>query len=524
LIVKLTNTMAKINRGVVAAGHQKTAEAGRKILNLGGNAFDAAVGAMLASFVAEPMLTSIGGGGFLLAHTKNRENILFDFFTQTPKCKKTLTDIDFYPTDVNFGGAVQTFHIGLGSMAVPGNIRGAFEVHQKLGKLPLDVVAQPAIDYAENGLEVNDFQAYCLQILQPIIFAAAEARKIYAPNGHLKKSGETLVMQDLAASLRDFVAKKGEYFYGGDIADTIVRDCRQHGGYLTREDLQNYQVILRKPLAVNYRDYTIITNPHPSSGGMLIAFSLGLLSSVDFAKIKFGDRYHLQMLAEVMHLTNQAREKEYLQLVNQGQINNEILQKYQQKYQQKLNHVVNKWGSTTHISIMDCEGNAASVTTSNGEGSGYMIPGTGIMINNMLGEADLNPHGFHQWQENHRISSMMSPTIILKNGQPEIVLGSGGSNRIRTAILQVISNLIDWQMPIVDAIESPRCHWENEQFDIEPGFNLDELANWQLPHQTKSRLWQDKNMFFGGVHGVIKTGEGMMAGAGDSRRNGVSLM
>ncbi|CDN10225.1 Gamma-glutamyltranspeptidase [Richelia intracellularis] len=122
------------------------------------------------------------------------------------------------------------------------------------------------------------------------------------------------------------------------------------------------------------------------------------------------------------------------------------------------------------------EGNAASVTTSNGEGSGYTIPGTGIMVNNMLGEADLNPQGFHQWQENQRISSMMSPTIMLKDNQPEIVLGSGGSNRIRTAILQVISNLIDWQMPLLDAIESPRCHWENYQLDIEPQFSLDELT------------------------------------------------
>ncbi|MDJ0799988.1 MAG: gamma-glutamyltransferase [Calothrix sp. MO_167.B12] len=513
--------MVQKTRGVVSAGHEKTAEAGIEIFKMGGNAFDAAVAAILAAFVAEPMLTSIAGGGFLLAHTKNQQNILFDFFTQTPQSKKPVDEIDFYPTNVNFGDAVQTFHIGLGSMAVPGNIRGVFEVHQKLGRLPLNVVAEPAIHYAENGLEINDFQAYCLRILQPIIFASAEARKIYAPEGQLKKSGETLILKDLGATLRGLVTKGVEYLHTGDIAAQIIRDCRENGGYITREDLDNYRVITRKPLTINYRDYTIITNPPPSAGGILIAFSLGLLSRINFADIKFGDRYHLQMLAEVMHLTNQAREKAYDSQVSPEEfLTNQNLK----IYQQKLHNVINKWGSTTHISVMDCEGNAASVTTSNGEGSGYMIPGTGIMINNMLGEADLNPFGFHQWQQNQRISSMMAPTILLKNGRPEIVLGSGGSNRIRTAILQVISNLIDWQMPIMDAVASPRCHWENDQFDIEPDFALDDLANLRLPHNTKSQLWQEKNMFFGGVHGVRKRENGTMSGAGDRRRNGVAII
>ena len=343
-------------------------------------------------------------------------------------------------------------------------------------------------------MEINNFQAYCLQILRPIIFAAAEARKIYAPDGELKKSGEMLFMRDLARTLRDLVQQGAEYFYDGDIAEQIIKDCQTNGGYLTREDLQTYQVIKRKPLKINYRDRTILTNPPPSSGGILIAF-------VDFTKIQFGDRYHLQILAEMMHLTNKARVNEYLHLANHGDVTDLNLIQYQRQFHK----IVNKWGSTTHISVIDSEGNAASITASNGEGSGYVIPGTGIMVNNMLGEADLNPRGFHQWQENQHISSMMSPTIILKENQPEIVLGSGTSNRIRTAILQVISNLIDWQMPLIDAIESPRCHWENYQFDIEPQFNVDELTALDLPDNTETRLWQDKNMFFGGVHGVRKT-------------------
>ncbi|MBO0348966.1 gamma-glutamyltransferase, partial [Phormidium pseudopriestleyi FRX01] len=183
----------------------------------------------------------------------------------------------------------------------------------------------------------------------------------------------------------------------------------------------------------------------------------------------------------------------------------------------------NRLGSTTHISIMDREGNAASVTTSNGEGSSYIIPGTGIMVNNMLGEADLNPNGFHQWPENQRLSSMMAPTMVLKENRPEIVLGSGGSNRIRTAILQVICNVIDFNLDLATAIESPRVHWENGVFHLEPGFDTKELESLSnlMPKQTQDVIkWVEKNMFFGGVNGVRMRGDGEIEAAGDPRRNG----
>ena len=141
-------------------------------------------------------------------------------------------------------------------------------------------------------------------------------------------------------------------------------------------------------------------------------------------------------------------------------------------------------------------------------------------MNNMLGEADLNPSGFHQWPCDRRISSMMAPTLVLQNDKPEIVLGSGGSNRIRTAILQVISNLIDFNFPIETAINNPRIHWENGLFSIEPPYREDTLQNLDLPAGTSLRCWREKNMFFGGVHGVRKTADGTLEGAGDPRRGG----
>ncbi|MGK7928645.1 MAG: gamma-glutamyltransferase, partial [Spirulina sp.] len=509
-------------RGIIAAGHPQTAEAGREMFLAGGNAFDAAIAAILASFVVEPTLTSAGGGGFLLAHTQTGDNILFDFFTQTPRRKRPLEEVDFYEVDVNFGDAVQAFHIGLGSIAVPGCVAGIFAVHQQLGRLPLHIVAEPAIAYAKNGIEISPFQGFCIsELLIPILLALPESRKIYAPQGRLLRAGEVLSSPDLADTLTALVEEGDDLFYRGEIARKLVRDSREQGGYLTLEDLQDYRVICREPLAIDYRGHKMLTNPPPSSGGALIAFALELLETVNFQEIEFGSDRHLQILSRVMCLTNEARKDGYDARIYQDNIADEFLSKsHVSQYRHKFQGILNKWGSTTHVSVMDEEGNAATATTSNGEGSSYVIPGTGVMMNNMLGEADLNPLGFHQWPCDRRISSMMSPTLVLQNNKPEIVLGSGGSNRIRTAILQVISNLIDFNFPIERAIHNPRIHWENGQFSSEPPCREDMLKNLDLPTGTNIQCWREKNMFFGGVHGVRKTAEGTMEGAGDPRRGG----
>ena len=500
--------MLKPTGGTIAAGNQKTAAAGIEMLQLGGNAFDAAVAAVLASFVTESTLTSAAGGGFLLAHTQANKNILFDFFSQTPRAKKLQSKLDFYPVDINFGDAIQEFHIGLGAIAVPGNIGGIFHVHQRLGRLPFKVVAEPAIHYGNNGVKLEDFQHYSASILKPIIFADPEMKSVYAPRGEMLKIGETFFMKDFANTLAYLVEAGVQEFYQGEIAHQLVKDCQEFGGYLSLEDLKSYQVIEREPLIINYRNNLLLTNPSPSSGGTLIAFALELLAKIDLNNVEFGSPNHLQILIEVMRLTNTARNREN---VEQSFLNDEHIN----QYQQQLIKSVNKWGSTTHISVIDAEGNAASTTTSHGEGCGYVIPGTGIMMNNMLGEEDLNPYGFHQWPENVRISSMMSPTIVLKNNQPEIALGSGGSNRIRTAILQVISNIIDFKMPVELAVNSSRIHWENNVLNIEPGLNP-KVANLENDHLI---LWNQQNMFFGGVHTAMEL-EGIITGAGDRRRNG----
>ena len=509
-------------KGAIAAGHPLTVEAGLEMFRLGGNAFDAAIAAMMASWVTEPALTSPGGGGFCLAHTGSRGNILFDFFTQTPRQKLMPAESDFFPIVVDFGGVKQEFHVGMGSIAVPGSLEGAFHIHHRLGKLPLQAIAEPAIDYARNGVVVSKFQQYVLSLLEPILTASLDMRQVYAPKGHLLEVGESWRMVDLANSLEFLVEEGPATIREGDFAHQIVRDCQEGGGHLTLEDLAQYRTLERQPLTIDYRGHTLLSNPPPSFGGTLIAFCLKLLEGSNLGQsFEFGSLQHISLLARSMHQTHLARGD----CLNGSIYNDGIASRFLSPeaiatYRAGLAVSPSKLGSTTHISTVDREGNAASITASNGEGSGYAIPGTGIMLNNMLGEDDLNPDGFHRWPTNQRMSSMMAPTMVLKRGKPEIVLGSGGSKRIRTAIAQVISNLLDFDMPVAQAVGSPRIHWDDSKLNLEPGFEDLDLSDLGEVLGDSIVPWSEQNMYFGGVHTVARREDGSFVGEGDRRRDG----
>ncbi|NJK99175.1 MAG: gamma-glutamyltransferase [Spirulinaceae cyanobacterium SM2_1_0] len=509
-------------RGIVAAGDRRTAAAGQQILEAGGNAFDAAVAAVLMACVVEPTLTSLGGGGFLLARTASGRNQLFDFFTQTPQQPRSAADLEFYPVAVDFGDTEQWFHVGRGTIAVPGNVAGLWQVHAQLGRVPLAVVAQPAIASAKRGEPLSEFQEFCFQqLLQPILLATPESRRLFAPQGQLPTADEVLALPELAATLEWLVQAGAREFYEGAIAQQLAADCQAGGGHLTLADLRDYRVQVRAPLMTTYRGRQLLTNPPPSSGGALIAFALELLTELELEALAFGSAPQRQALAQVMALTNAARAAGYDQQLYQPNCASQFLAATRlQPYRQQLRGSVNQWGSTTHISVLDAEGNAASVTTSNGEGSGYVIPGTGVMVNNMLGEADLNPLGFHRWPRQQRLSSMMSPTLILRDGQVEFVLGSGGSNRIRTAILQVVANLLVYEQSLQAAVAQPRVHWEAGVLNIEPPYAAGLAADLVLPAETELLLWQQQSMFFGGVHAVGRDRAGAFHGAGDPRRGG----
>ncbi|MGB5763221.1 MAG: gamma-glutamyltransferase, partial [Sedimenticolaceae bacterium] len=261
-------------------------------------------------------------------------------------------------------------------------------------------------------------------------------------------------------------------------------------------------------------------NPPPSTGGILIAFALELLRNTDPTALGFGTSEYLSRLAKVMELTNRARVESRLHELHVDTAANDLLHPALiTAYRAEVLGRPMAPRGTTHISIIDEAGNAASLSLSNGEGSGYVIPGTGIMLNNVLGEEDINPHGFHKWPRDVRMSSMMTPTLVMDKDGGLTVLGSGGSNRIRTAILQVLLNRLVFAMPLEEAVNAPRLHVEDDKASIEAGYDegaVDVLA----PTFPTVDRWQQSNMFFGGVHAVHRDGRGGFDGAGDTRRGG----
>lgn len=500
------------------------------MLRAGGNAFDAAVAAAFMTFVAEPSLTTICGGGFMLTHEgSSRRSRLFDFFAEMPgrgRRRIRSAELDFRVVHLDFGGTTQEFHIGRGAAAVPGNVHGLLTVHRRLGRLPLATVLAPAIAAAQAGVTITPIQAFVLSVVKGTVMATASTRRLYAPRGHLLRVGERFRNPHLATVLEQLAREGSDLFYRGDIAQAMAREIGDRGGLIGVRDLAAYRTIVRHPLCIAYRGLPLLTNPSPSVGGPLIAFALQLLATVSFGRaITPTDPRFLTALIETMWLTNHAR-------MHHRRLTPPVLARYRQWLHRRLQgggiipsvddvtppdlHL----GNTTHISVIDEFHNAAAVTTSHGEGNGIAIPHTGIVLNNLLGEEDINPHGFHAWQPGTRLPSMMAPTMIMRRGRPWLVLGSAGSNRLRTAIVQTIAKLIDARAPLSVAVNGPRLHWERGQLDVEPGFGRS--IRRLFDHVAARRVyWPRKNLFFGGLHLVASGNVAEFSGAGDVRRGGV---
>ena len=498
--------------GVVSAGDEATANAAVEILKAGGNAFDAACSAMLSAPLGEPMLTSMGGGGFMMVHTKDSKPKLYDFFVDvTPKRVK---EPDFFPIYVDFGTTIQEFHIGASSIAIPGMIAGVEKINRDLGTMALSEIVKPAIKQAKEGVVLSDLQASFVKLLEPILLSTNGAKELYAPNGKLIDSTKKIKNLDYATFLDSFAKEGAELFYKGEVAKEIDKISKEHGGDIRYEDLQDYRVKIREPLKFNYNNREIYTNPPPSAGGILIAFILQTINDTNAKNPQ--ELEYIKELVESMvvatdfrktHIDPRLHDKELLKILQENKLLKE--------YQISKNSRINLWGNTTHISVIDSFGNAASVTSTNGEGSGIVIPNSGIMLNNMLGEEDLNPHGFFKWDSGIRLPSMMAPTVVTKDNLIELALGSAGSNRIRSAIVEVIENFTHFNMPIQDAIDAPRVHFEKGELFFEAGYPKSVIeASKKL---YKVTAFKEKSMFFGGVNAVT----GNFMGGADKRRGSV---
>lgn len=500
-------------KGAVAAGHHITAGAAAHMLQLGGNAFDATLAALFASCVCEPVLSSLGGGGFLMAHQATKaKTTLFDFFVQTPQKKLHPQNIEFKPIHVDFGTTHQQFQIGMGASATPGFVSGCYKAHSALCTLPMATLLQPAIDAARDGVVMDEFQSRLFKVVEPILLNTKKSRALFSPNDKLLAPGELLRNPQLSDTLITLAQEGSDFFYEGLVADTIVDFAQNSGGQLTGKDFSSYETIQREPLVQPFgHQGQVFLNPSPSAGGCLIGFGLALVQRLE-AEGVIVDGVSVGNILQEIDCSRQAFfEEPDLMLVDH---------KIARSVKKLQTRTITSKG-TTHISVIDAQGNAASATVSNGEGNGHMVGEFGFMLNNMLGEEDLNPKGFHQWPCDTRLSSMMAPTLVDHGGGALSVLGSGGANRIRSAMLQVLLHLKAGK-GAKEAVSAARMHYENNAFDMESWMDQATLKTLLTAHPD-ARLWDEPNMFFGGVHMVQKTSDGHFSGAGDERRNGCFL-
>ncbi len=464
---------------------------------------DAAVGAVLASFACEPLLTGLGAGGYMLIVAPDRAPVLLDFFVEAPgRGADAAGRAELVPISVSFGDAVQIFNIGAASVGTYGVPAGLTEAAARFGRVPLSDLVEGPARLAREGVELTAEQGYVVEILGGIVTSTPEAAALFAPEGRLLRAGDVLCQPELADALQRLGSEGAEPFYTGDVAAAIVDWVSERGGLLTADDLAAFQVIDREPVQVYYRGREVVTNPPPSAGGILIAHALGILESEPGPP-------DAERLVATMERTQAARTPQFLE----GLDDPGFVARF-------LGGGGPRLGNTTHIAVLDADGWACSVTCSNGSCSGLIVPGTGVHLNNMLGEQDLNPLGFHSHPPGRRMPSMMAPTVVLREGAPELVLGSAGSNRIRSAILQTIIRVVDEGLRAPEAVQAPRLHYEDGIVYAEPG--IDAAALERAGHPIGR--FRERNLFFGGVQAVERDAAGDFWGGGDPRRGGDAIV
>jgi gamma-glutamyltranspeptidase/glutathione hydrolase len=488
---------AGAGKGVVAAGHPLTARAGACVLREGGNAVDAALAAMLTSFVAEPLLTGLGAGGHMIV-VSEKETALLDFFVEAPRRASDGSAAELEAVDVSFGDAVQVFYIGPASCGIYGIPAGVCTASARWGTMPLGELAAPAASLAREGVALNAQQAYIAKILAELLCSTRECASLWSPGGRVLREGDVMRDPDLANAIERLAAEGAAPFYTGDIAEAVCNLLARLGGSIDAGQLAAYEAIEREPLQVGFRDREVLTNPPPAAGGALLAYALTLLDREGRGPAS------TPQLIEAMEAAQAERTPAFMEgLGEEG-----FLERFR----------ASRLGSTTHISVVDGEGMACGVTSTNGEGSGVLVPGTGIHLNNVMGEEDLNPQGFHRHPAGRRMPSMMAPTVVRRDGEVELVLGSAGSNRIRSALLQTILGVVDRGLPVAEAVRAPRAHFEDGVIYHEPGIDMR-----GVPRDGRELVrFHELNLFFGGVQAVQRHG-GLITGAGDPRRGGVAV-
>ena len=525
--------------GMVVSQRMLASEVGAEILRKGGNAVDAAVATGLALAVVLPRAGNIGGGGFMVIHLEDQNKTLtIDYREKAPAAAHR----DLF-LDEKGDYDKKKAQFSLLSAGVPGSVAGFYHALINYGTLNWEEVLQPSIRLAEEGFLVpHDLENILAskRYRERLSSDSAASRVFFKEDGSLYRAGELLVQNDLASTLR-LISKEGpDAFYRGDIAKLIVREMKKNGGLITLEDLDNYKIVEREPLTGNYKNFKIVSMPPSSSGGTHLIQMLNMLEEFPIKEMGFGSAESIHILAEVMKRAYADRSK-YLGDSDFYAVPSSLTSK---DYAKSLNLSISgdkitpssqvspgdpypyESPDTTHFSVMDTYGNAVSntYTLNFSYGSGKMIPGTGMLINNEMDDFSSKPgtpNGYgllgseaNAIEGNKRPLSSMTPTIIFKDEKPFAVFGSPGGSRIITTVLQVALNIMDHDMNIAQAVHSPRIHhqWLPEVLMIENGFGTDTE---NLLKQKGYRLYPASTM--GSIQAIMKEGN-YFYGSADPRR------
>ena len=525
--------------GMVVSQRMLASEVGAEILRKGGNAVDAAVATGLALAVVLPRAGNIGGGGFMVIHLEDQNKTLtIDYREKAPAAAHR----DLF-LDEKGDYDKKKAQFSLLSAGVPGSVAGFYHALINYGTLSWEEVLQPSIRLAEEGfLVTHDLENILAskRYRERLSSDSAASRVFFKEDGSLYRAGELLVQNDLASTLR-LISKEGpDAFYRGDIAKLIVREMKKNGGLITLEDLENYKIVEREPLIGNYKNFKIVSMPPSSSGGTHLIQMLNMLEEFPIKEMGFGSAESIHILAEVMKRAYADRSK-YLGDSDFYAVPSSLTSK---DYAKSLNLSISgdkitpssqvspgdpypyESPDTTHFSVMDTYGNAVSntYTLNFSYGSGKMIPGTGMLINNEMDDFSSKPgtpNGYgllgseaNAIEGNKRPLSSMTPTIIFKDEKPFAVFGSPGGSRIITTVLQVALNIMDHDMNIAQAVHSPRIHhqWLPEVLMIENGFGTDTE---NLLKQKGYRLYPASTM--GSIQAIMKEGN-YFYGSADPRR------
>ena len=527
------------DEGMVVSQRMIASKVGAEILAQGGNAVDAAVATGLALAVVLPRAGNLGGGGFMVIYLKEEDKtIAIDYREKAPSAATR----DLF-LDENGDYDRKKAQFSLLSAGVPGSVAGFHHALTRYGTLTWEEVLQPAIALAEDGFVIPHDLANTLaskRYRERLSADPAAAKVFFKKNKEIYSAGEILVQKDLAWTLKQLSQNGPEAFYSGDIAKLIVKEMERNGGLITLQDLKNYNVAERQPLVGDYKGYKVVSMPPSSSGGTHLIQMLNMLEGFPIKEMGFGSADTIHILAEVMKRAYADRSK-YLGDSDFYKVPSSLTSK---KYAKALNKEISldqvtpsnevspgnpypyESPDTTHFSVMDSYGNAVSntYTLNFSYGSGKMIPGTGMLINNEMDDFSSKPgtpNGYgllgseaNAIEGNKRPLSSMTPTIIFKDQKPYMVFGSPGGSRIITTVLQVALNVMEHEMNIAQAVHSPRMHhqWLPEVLMLEKGFGSDTE---KLLESKGYKLYQSSTM--GSVQAIVKEGN-YFYGSADPRR------